>query len=181
MKTYGKKGKEIVAMNLKAVDNTLEHLYRLEIPKRATNAKTLQNGIAGNAPDFVEEVLQKIIQGEGDELPVSAFPADGTYPTATSQFEKRNIALKIPEWDEDICIQCGKCAMVCPHAVIRIKAFPEKLLKDAPPTFKTMDVREKEWKEDNLKYSIQVAPEDCTGCSVCVEDIFLPITGIYGV
>ena len=169
VKTYGKKGTEIVNMNLKAVDNTLAHLYPLEIPKRANGKKTMENGTNPNAPDFVDQVLQKIIDGNGDDLPVSAFPVDGTFPTATAQFEKRNIALKIPVWDEDICIQCGKCAMVCPHAVIRIKAFPEKHLKAAPSSFKVMDVREKEWKEDNLKYSIQVSPEDCTGCSVCVE------------
>ena len=112
-------------------------------------------------------MLGEIIAGRGEELPVSAFPADGTYPTATSQYEKRNIALEIPVWDKDICIQCGKCAVVCPHATIRIKVFDEKELANAPETFKYVDAKDKDF--EGLKYSIQIAPEDCTGCKVCFE------------
>jgi pyruvate-ferredoxin/flavodoxin oxidoreductase len=120
-----------------------------------------------NSPEFVKDVLGEIIAGRGDLLPVSAFPVDGTFPSSTAQWEKRNIALDIPVWDENICIQCGKCAIVCPHATIRIKVYDEHLLKDAPDTFKSTDARDREWK--GQKYSIQVAPEDCTGCGVCFE------------
>ncbi|MDI6401962.1 4Fe-4S dicluster domain-containing protein, partial [Balneolaceae bacterium ANBcel3] len=120
-----------------------------------------------NAPEFVEDVISEIIAGNGDDLPVSAFPVDGTYPVGTACYEKRNIAQDIPVLDPDVCIQCGKCAMVCPHSVIRIKAFDEKLLKDAPPTFKTMKAKGKEW-EDGTVVSIQVSPDDCTGCELCV-------------
>ncbi|HEX4784541.1 MAG TPA: 4Fe-4S dicluster domain-containing protein, partial [Candidatus Sulfotelmatobacter sp.] len=119
------------------------------------------------APKFEHDVLGTIYAGRGDELPVSAFSCDGTFPTATSKWEKRNLALEIPAWDSKICIQCGKCAMVCPHAVIRIKVYDSKELEHAPKTFKTCDARDKEWA--GMKYTIQVAPEDCTGCGVCVD------------
>jgi pyruvate-ferredoxin/flavodoxin oxidoreductase len=165
--SYGRKGEEIVRMNLKAVDNTLEHLYQLEIPAEVSSGFEIHAPVPENAPDFVKSVLGEIIAGRGDGLPVSAFPIDGTYPVATAQYEKRNIALKIPVWDEDICIQCGKCAMVCPHATIRQKVFDEKFLAEAPATFKAVEARDKVFK--GLKYSLQVAPEDCTGCSVCFE------------
>jgi pyruvate-ferredoxin/flavodoxin oxidoreductase len=168
-KAYEKKGTRIVEMNLKAVDSTLEQLFEVKIPASVNAQTKLVPPVQESAPDFVKRVLGQIIGGNGDDIPVSAFPPDGTYPSDTAQYEKRNIALQIPVWDEDICIQCGKCIMVCPHAVIRANVFDAKYLKDAPVTFKSTDSREKEWKEQGLKYSIQVSPEDCTGCSVCVE------------
>lgn len=166
-KTYSRKGEEIVKMNLKAVDNTLSHLYQIDVPAEADSDFDLLAPVPANAPDFVKNVLGQIIAGKGDDLPVSAFPSDGTFPVGTAQYEKRNIALKIPVWDEAICIQCGKCAMVCPHASIRIKVYDEKELAGAPATFKAVDVKDKNFK--GMKYTIQVSPEDCTGCSVCFE------------
>jgi pyruvate-ferredoxin/flavodoxin oxidoreductase len=168
-KTYGKKGDVIVQMNLKAVDNTLENLYEVVVPAEVSSKTSLKAPVPAGSPDFVEKVLGEIIAGRGDDLPVSAFPVDGTFPTGTAKYEKRNIALTIPTWDTDTCTQCGKCAMVCPHATIRIKAYEPELLSGAPETFKSIDVRNKEYAEEGLKYTIQIAPEDCTGCGVCVE------------
>jgi pyruvate-ferredoxin/flavodoxin oxidoreductase len=166
-KTYGKKGDEIVQMNLSAVDNTLAHMFEVKVPDRADGIIELPPTVSPNAPEFVRTVLAEMIAGRGDDLPVSTLPADGTYPTATSRWEKRNIALEIPVWDTAVCIQCGKCAMVCPHGVIRIKVYDPKFLEKAPPTFKACNASDREWK--NLKYTIQVAPEDCTGCTLCVD------------
>ncbi len=168
-KAYEKKGGRIVEMNLKAVDSTLEQLFEVKVPETVNADTILLPPVHESSPDFVRRVLGQIIGGNGDDIPVSAFPPDGTYPTDTAQYEKRNIALQIPVWDEEICIQCGKCMMVCPHAVIRANVYDPKHLEDAPQTFKYTESREKEWKEQGLKYSIQVSPEDCTGCSVCVE------------
>ncbi|MFQ5752399.1 MAG: pyruvate:ferredoxin (flavodoxin) oxidoreductase, partial [bacterium] len=167
LETYGKKGEEIVQMNLNAVDSTLSHLFEVQIPENGYSKIEMPPPVSEKAPEFVSEVLGKIISGHGDELPVSVFPADGTYPTDSAKWEKRNLALEIPVWDEAVCIQCGKCAMVCPHAVIRIKAYDEKVLQNAPPTFKSTNIRDREL--TGLKYTIQVAPEDCTGCGICVD------------
>ena len=167
-KTYGKKGEEIVQMNIKAVDSALEHLYQVSIPATVTpEAFELRPSIPDTAPAFVREVLGKIIARHGDELPVSTLPNDGTYPTATSQWEKRNIAQEIPVWDADVCVQCGKCVLVCPHAVIRSKVYDEAELATAPETFKVANAKDHDWK--GLKFTIQVAAEDCTGCGICVD------------
>ncbi len=165
--TYGRKGEEIVRKNMAAVDETLSHLFEVKIPQQANSAIELPPPFSPKAPEFERDVLGAIYAGKGDELPVSAFPCDGTFPTATAQWEKRNLALEIPVWDTKICIQCGKCAMVCPHAVIRIKVYDSKHLVKVPETFKSTEARDKEWA--GLKYSIQVAPEDCTGCGICVD------------
>jgi len=165
--TYGKKGEEIVRMNINAVDNALSHLHEVKIPDAVTSSVELKAAISGNAPDFVCDVLGKIIGGHGDDLPVSALPDDGTYPVATAQYEKRNLSEEVPVWDPEVCIQCGKCAMACPHSVIRAKVYDKDILSKAPETFKAVDGRDKNWKE--LGYSIQVSIEDCTGCSICVD------------
>jgi pyruvate-ferredoxin/flavodoxin oxidoreductase len=166
-KTYGKKGGDIVEMNLKAVDNTLANLHRVEIPAKVTSQLQLAAPISGDAPVFVWDVLGAMIAGQGNKLPVSALPIDGTYPTGTTQYEKRNLADEIPVWDPDICIQCGKCALVCPHAVIRIKAYEPEYVENAPQTFKSVPARDREWQ--GLNYTIQVSPEDCTACGICVD------------
>jgi pyruvate-ferredoxin/flavodoxin oxidoreductase len=165
--TYGRKGEDIVQKNMKAVDETLAHLHEVRVPDQVTSTFEIPAPFPVTAPDFDRNVLGTIYENRGDELPVSAFPVDGTFPTGTAKWEKRNIALEIPVWDDKICIQCGKCAMVCPHSVIRIKVFDSKELAAAPPTFKSTAARDKEW--SGLKYSIQVAPEDCTGCGICVD------------
>ncbi len=165
--TYGKKGEEIVRKNMLAVDETLSHLHEVKVPEKVTSTFEIPAPFPAHAPDFDRNVLGTIYENRGDQLPVSAFPVDGTFPTGTAQWEKRNIALEIPVWDDKICIQCGKCAIVCPHASIRIKVYDSKELTNAPVTFKSTAARDKEWA--SLKYSIQVAPEDCTGCGICVD------------
>jgi pyruvate-ferredoxin/flavodoxin oxidoreductase len=166
-KTYGKKGELIVQMNLDAVDHTLSHLYEVDVPQHVTSAIEMPLPVSTEAPEFVQNVLGMMIAKKGDLLPVSALPVDGTYPTGTTQWEKRNLALEIPVWDPDVCIQCGKCAFVCPHAVIRIKSYEPAVLEQAPETFKACPARDREW--EGLNYTIQVAPEDCTGCGICVD------------
>jgi len=167
VKTYGKKGDEIVAMNMRAIDGTLDNLFKVAVPDHADSSIALAPAVPASAPTFVRDVLGAMIAGHGDDLPVSVLPIDGTYPSGTTKWEKRNLAEEIPVWEPDLCIQCGKCTMVCPHAVIRIKTYDADLLERAPATFKAMNARDKEFL--GQKYTIQVAPEDCTGCGICVE------------
>ncbi|MBD2147885.1 pyruvate:ferredoxin (flavodoxin) oxidoreductase [Sphaerospermopsis sp. FACHB-1194] len=168
-KTYGKKGEEIVQMNIQAVDKTLDNLYEITTKEKTTQSPITspQSPIPDYAPVFVRDVLGKIIAREGDDLPVSALPCDGSYPTGTSKWEKRNIAQEIPVWDPNVCIQCGKCVMVCPHSVIRSKVYEPEQLENAPATFKSANAKEHDWHD--LKFTIQVAAEDCTGCALCVD------------
>ena len=165
-KTYGKRGDAVVQMNFAAVDHSLANLYEVKVPEAVSSSVAMRPPVPEEAPEFVKNVLGRIINMEGDDLPVSAFPDDGTYPLSTTQWEKRNISLQIPEWVPDLCIQCGKCVFVCPHAVIRGKVYDEALLADAPESFLSMDSK---WKNLPGKYTIQVAPEDCTGCELCVD------------
>ena len=165
--TYGKKGDEVVQQNIKAVDDTLANLHEVKIGAVADSTKELRSPIVGDAPEFVCNVLAKIIAGEGDCLPVSELPADGTYPIGTAKFEKRNLALEIPVWVPELCIECGKCSMVCPHAAIRIKVYEPEHLENAPETFKSLEAKAANWK--GMRYTVQVAPEDCTGCQLCVN------------
>jgi pyruvate-ferredoxin/flavodoxin oxidoreductase len=167
-KTYGAKGEEVVKKNYKAVEQTLANLFEVKVPGQADSKVERPPAVPLEAPDFVQSFTARIIAGEGDRLPVSAFPVDGTFPTGTAQWEKRNIALEIPSWNPEICIQCGRCSLSCPHAAIRIKAYDEKLLEKAPPTFKHMKAKGADF-EPGYAYSIQVAPEDCTGCGLCTE------------
>jgi len=168
-KTYGAKGDKIVQMNFSAVDQTLENLHEVKVPGTVTSKKKLQPAVIGdNIPEFVQEVTAQIIGGHGDKIPVSKMPIDGTFPVGTAAYEKRNIALEVPVWDEEVCIQCNKCVIVCPHATIRAKVFDEKELKDAPSTFKFTKYRAKDYGE-GMMYSLQVAVEDCTGCGICVD------------
>ncbi len=166
-KTYGKRGSAVVQRNFEAVDQTLANLYEVKVPSKVTSDSTRREPVSKAAPEFVREVLGPIIAGEGDSLPVSALPLDGTYPSNTSRWEKRNIALEIPVWEPDICIQCGKCVFVCPHAVIREKVYEPSYLENAPASFLSRDAR---WKEfPGMKYTLSVSPEDCTGCGLCIE------------
>ena len=166
-KTYGKKGDTIVQQNYAAVDQTLANLFEVKVPSKVTSTIEMPPVVSAKAPAFVQKVTAPIMAGFGDDLPVSAMPVAGTYPTAPAQWEKRNIALEIPVWDTTVCIQCNKCALVCPHASIRVKVFDPAALSGAPSTFKSMDYKGPEYK--GVKYSVQVAPEDCTGCGLCVE------------
>ncbi len=167
-KTYGAKGDKIVQMNFDAVDKTLANLFEVQIPNKVTSKLQLQPPVSGDAPEFVKDVTAKMISGEGDLLPVSKLPVDGTYPLSTTRWEKRNIALEVPVWDTETCIQCNKCVIVCPHATIRAKVYEEKYLEGAPETFKYTKFKSKDYGE-GLIYSLQVAVEDCTGCGICVD------------
>ncbi len=171
-KTYGKKGAEVVRMNLQAVDNTLDNLHKVDIPQTIPTFNSCTDAInrvstLNSAPEFVREVLGKIMVWEGDDLPVSTLPVDGTFPVGTAKWEKRNVAEEIPVWEPDVCIQCGKCVMVCPHSAIRAKAYQADELVNAPETFKSTGAKDKDFA--NQKFTIQVAPEDCTGCTICVN------------
>jgi pyruvate-ferredoxin/flavodoxin oxidoreductase len=169
-KTYGRRGEAVVLKNYAAVDAALANLHEVKVPAAVSSPLRIRPAVPAAAPEFVQKVSAAIIAGQGDSLPVSALPVDGTWPTATSQWEKRNIALQIPVWDEQLCIQCGKCVVVCPHSVIRSKVYDPAFSNGnggAPATFKSVPAR---WREfPNMKYSLQVAPEDCTGCELCVQ------------
>jgi pyruvate-ferredoxin/flavodoxin oxidoreductase len=166
-KTYGKRGEAVVQQNYAAVDAALAHLHEVKIPARVSATFDILPTIPAQAPAFVRDVLGAMAAGHGDRLPVSALPPGGTFPTATAKWEKRNIAQFIPVWDQDLCIQCGKCVMVCPHAVIRAKVYDNSLLPSAPATFKSAKPK---WRGmDEQLYTLQVSPEDCTGCQLCVE------------
>ncbi|MCE5187217.1 MAG: pyruvate:ferredoxin (flavodoxin) oxidoreductase [Planctomycetaceae bacterium] len=165
-KSYGKKGEKVIKMNNEAVDAALSQIYEVKVPAQVTSKTHLLSPVPENAPLFVKEVTAEILAGRGDQLPVSKMPCDGKFPTATTQYEKRNIAVHIPVWEPDVCIQCGQCSLVCPHAAIRIKAYEASQLANAPETFKSADAKGKEFA--GMKFTVQVAPEDCTGCTACV-------------
>jgi len=164
--SYGKKGEKIVSTNFAAVDNALANLHEVKVPSKPDSTLPKHLSVPLEAPEFVRKVTAKIIAGKGDDLPVSAFSSDGTFPSGTTRWEKRNIAQEIPTWDPNTCIQCGKCVMVCPHAVIRAKVYDPKLLSSAPENFKFAEAKNSQFK--GLKFTIQISPEDCTGCSLCV-------------
>jgi pyruvate-ferredoxin/flavodoxin oxidoreductase len=166
-KTYGKRGQAVVRQNYAAVDAAVAHLYEVQVPARAESRRERPPAVSPAAPSFVQNVTAEILAGRGDRLPVSAFPADGTYPTATARWEKRNVALEVPVWEPDLCIECGKCVFVCPHSSIRAKVFDTDNLADAPEGFKHIPAK---WREaPDKRYTIQVAVEDCTGCRLCAE------------
>jgi pyruvate-ferredoxin/flavodoxin oxidoreductase len=166
-KTYGKRGEAVVQKNFTAVDQTLANLHEVKVPAKVTSKLTRRAAVPAEAPDFVKNVLGPMIAFEGDSVPVSAMPVDGTFPTGTTKWEKRNIALEIPVWEAYLCIQCGKCVFVCPHAAIRHNVYDKKFLEKAPATFKSMESKFKEF--PGMAYTVQVAPEDCTGCTLCME------------
>jgi pyruvate-ferredoxin/flavodoxin oxidoreductase len=166
-KTYAKRGGEVVERNFAAIDQALARLARVTVPAAATSRRSRDRGVADDAPEFVQRVTTRLLAGDGDLLPVSALPVDGTFPSGTTRYEKRSIAKEIPIWDPDICIDCGKCAIVCPHATIRMKVFEPAALDGAPGTFRSKDFRSKDLQGHQL--TIQVAPDDCTGCGVCVD------------
>lgn len=167
-KTYGKKGRRLVDFNFKAIDETLKNLIKVKVPGKVDTLLSLQEKIPEIATDFIKNVTGEIIAGRGDQIPVSLFPVDGSYPVGTAAYEKRNIALEIPVLDENLCTQCGKCPLVCPHGVIRSKVYDETLINNAPVSFKSMPIKGKDF-EKNLRMSYQVSPEDCTGCGLCAD------------
>jgi len=165
-KTYGRKGEKVVKSNFQAVDAAVSSLQEVKVPAKVAGKVRMPAVVPADSPEFVRTVTATLIQQKGDSLPVSAMPEDGTWPTGTTQYEKRNIAVEIPEWHPDLCIQCGQCSLVCPHAAIRVKAYDGKCLAGAPKTFKATEAKGKEFA--GLKFTVQVAPEDCTGCGACV-------------
>jgi len=165
-KTYGKKGEKVVQMNNSAVDAALDKVFEVKVPDKVTSTIKMRKPVPDDAPDFVKEVTAEIMALRGDKIPVSKMPCDGKFPTATTQYEKRNVAVHIPEWVPQLCIQCGQCSLLCPHAAIRIKAYAPEHLKGAPSTFKSTDAKGKDFA--GMKFTVQVAPEDCTGCQACV-------------
>lgn len=167
-KTYGKKGKHLIDINFKAIDETLKNLYEVYVPDKVDSQLILSKKILDSTPGFIKNVTAEIIAGHGNDIPVSLFPADGSYPTGTAAYEKRNIALEIPVLDENLCTQCGKCPLVCPHGVIRSKVYDQSLANNAPSSFKSMPILGKDF-EQSLAMSYQISPEDCTGCGLCVD------------
>ena len=165
-KTYGKKGAEIVEKNYRAVDGALAELHQVPVPAKASTTRRRLAMVSSEAPDEIKKINAVMMANKGDHLPVSSFPVDGTWSTGTTQWEKRNIAQEIPLWETDICIQCNHCAFVCPHAAIRAKVFDGEHLENAPSDFLSVDYKAKDFR--GLKYTLQVAPEDCTGCNLCV-------------
>ncbi|RPH93561.1 pyruvate:ferredoxin (flavodoxin) oxidoreductase [candidate division KSB1 bacterium] len=168
-KTYERKGEQVVQQNFAAVDQTLANLHEVKVPDKVTATVKRPPAVPAGAPEYMKTVLSKIIEGYGDSLPVSAFPEDGTFPPNTCRWEKRNIALEIPVWDMETCIQCNKCVIVCPHAAIRAKVFAADAVKNAPKTFASTKFKGSEFGRSDLLYSLQIAPEDCTGCGLCVD------------
>ena len=167
-KTYGKKGQRLIEFNFQAIDKALENLYEVIVPNKVDTKVILQSKFSKSTPDFIKNVTAEIIAGRGDSIPVSLFPDDGSYAVGTAAYEKRNIALEIPVLDENLCTQCGKCPLVCPHGVIRSKVYNDSLIKTAPESFKSMPVKGKDFAENHLM-SYQVSPEDCTGCGLCAD------------
>jgi len=167
-KTYGKRGEAVVKQNYAAVDSAVENMVKINVPDRVTSDIAMLPPVPDAAPEYVRDVLGKIIDRRGDDVKVSEMPVDGTFPTGTTRWEKRNVALEIPVWEQDLCIQCGKCAFVCPHASIRTLVYENSHLENAPDTFKHIDAKFREFR-DGWSYTVQVAPEDCTGCGMCVE------------
>ena len=167
-KTYGSKGEKVVEMNFSAVDEALKNIEKVDYPQKVTNEIKEITPVPDSAPEFVKDVTATLLKQEGHTIKTSQMPADGVWPTATTQYEKRNVAVEIPVWDPEACIQCGRCSILCPHGVIRPKAYEEKHLENAPETFKSTDAKGKELA--GLKYTLQVAPEDCVGCGACVHN-----------
>ena len=167
-KTYGRRGPAVVQQNFAAVDSALDHLFEVKVPDKVTSTFDIRPPVPDEAPEFVRHVTAKMISGEGDLIPVSDMPVDGTFPTGTTKWEKRNIAIEIPIWDPEVCIQCGQCVFICPHATIRSKVYSPDLLANAPADFRSADAK---WgqKFKEMKFTVQVAPEDCTGCGQCVQ------------
>jgi pyruvate-ferredoxin/flavodoxin oxidoreductase len=166
--SYGKKDPSVVELNFNAVDATIEHLYHVEIPKEVSSDIPLQPAIKGQVNHFIADVTAMLIEGKGDDIPVSKMPADGTWPSGTTQYQKRNLAQEIPVWEPELCTQCNKCVLVCPHAVIRSKVVEGDELTQAPENFFTLPAKGKAFEEDE-HYTLQVAVEDCTGCALCVD------------
>jgi len=167
-KTYGRKGQRLLDRNYAAIDAALDGLHQVQVPGKVSSTFERPPVVPADAPEFVQKVTAVLMADKGDSLPVSLMPADGTWPTGTTRFEKRNIALELPKWEDDICTHCGKCPLVCPHAAIRAKVYPAGLTADAPETFQHVQIKGKDFPE-GYHITYQVAPDDCTGCGLCVE------------